>query len=364
MAAIKRRRTALTVRQLVEDYLTHQLTRPVTQVSTRHHLNQLLALYGGWQARRVGAAQMQEFLAAQQARGVMATTAHHRVRLWRTVLSWAVETGRLPASPLVGFRLHRPKARRIDPPTRAEAVRMYKVAAPHIRRVIVLGMAAGPPGYIMGATGPQGFGTADFYVAQIPCATARSVIIEHHYSHRVVNNSYLHLGVFREGAFEGVLQWGYALNPARAGKVVANTTQGQYLELNRMWLSDDAPRNSESRAISYALKFIRRACPSVAWVQSFADERCQGLGVVYQACSFLYLGFHESPFYELDGEVYHKLLVTAHLKSGKRGAYLRANLDRARKIMLRQYRYIRFLKTDWIKRLRMPILPYPKRQPD
>lgn len=144
MAAIKRRRTALTVRQLVEDYLTHQLTRPVTQVSTRHHLNQLLALYGGWQARRVGAAQMQEFLAAQQARGVMATTAHHRVRLWRTVLAWAVETGRLPASPLAGFRLHRPKARRIDPPTRAEAARMYSVAAPHIRRVIVLGMAAGP----------------------------------------------------------------------------------------------------------------------------------------------------------------------------------------------------------------------------
>ena len=223
---------------------------------------------------------------------------------------------------------------------------------------------AGPPGYIMGETGPQGFGTADFYVAQIPCATARAVIIEHHYSHRVVNNSHLHLGVFREGAFEGVLQWGYALNPARAGKVVANTTQGQYLELNRMWLSDDAPRNSESRAISYSLKYIRRACPSVAWVQSFADERCQGLGVVYQACSFLYLGFHESPFFELDGEIYHKLLVTAHLKSGKRGAYLRANLDRAKLHKLRQFRYIRFLKTDWIKRLRMPILPYPKRQPD
>lgn len=221
---------------------------------------------------------------------------------------------------------------------------------------------AGPPGYIMGATGPQGFGTADFYVAQIPCATARAVIIEHHYSHRVVNNSYLHLGVFREGAFVGVLQWGYALNPARAGKVVANTTQGQYLELNRMWLSDDAPRNSESRAISYALKYIRRACPSVAWVQSFADERCQGLGVVYQACSFLYLGCHESPFYALDGEVYHNILATAKRQGNKRGAYLRANLDRARKIMLRQYRYIRFLKTDWLRRLRPPILPYPKRQ--
>lgn len=142
--ATKHKRTTMTARQLAEDYLAHQITRDVTRTSTRHHLNQLLALFGGWQARRVGAAQMQAFLAAQKERGVMATTAHHRVRLWRTVLAWAVETGRLPASPLAGFRLHRPRARRIDPPTRAEATRMYKMAAPHIRRVIVLGMAAGP----------------------------------------------------------------------------------------------------------------------------------------------------------------------------------------------------------------------------
>lgn len=142
--ATKHKRTTMTARQLAEDYLAHQITRDVTRTSTRHHLNQLLTLFGGWQARRVGAAQMQAFLAAQKERGVMATTAHHRVRLWRTVLAWAVETGRLPASPLSGFRLHRPRARRIDPPTRAEAARMYKMAAPHIRRVIVLGMAAGP----------------------------------------------------------------------------------------------------------------------------------------------------------------------------------------------------------------------------
>lgn len=142
--ATKQKRATMTARQLAEDYLAHQITRDVTRTSTRHHLNQLLVLFGGWQARRVGADQVREFLAVQKTRGVMATTAHHRVRLWRTVLAWAVETGRLPASPLAGFRLHRPRARRIDPPTRAEAVRMYKVAAPHIRRVIVLGMAAGP----------------------------------------------------------------------------------------------------------------------------------------------------------------------------------------------------------------------------
>ncbi len=77
----KHKRATMTARQLAEDYLAHQITRDVTRTSTRYHLNQLLALFGGWQARRGGAAQMQEFLAAQRGRGVMATTAHHRVRL-------------------------------------------------------------------------------------------------------------------------------------------------------------------------------------------------------------------------------------------------------------------------------------------
>ncbi|MDD2967665.1 MAG: hypothetical protein PHN64_09375 [Desulfovibrionaceae bacterium] len=214
--------------------------------------------------------------------------------------------------------------------------------------------------YIMGASGAQGFGCRHFYVAQIPCKVARSIIIAHHYSKRVVNNSYLHLGVFREGAFEGVLQFGYALNPARAGKVVADTAQGQYMELNRMWLSDDAPRNSESRAISYAIKYIKRVCPTVAWIQSFADERCGGLGVVYQAANFLYIGSHKTAFYVLDGEVYHKMLLDAHKKGGQRGIKLRAEIARAEKQILRQFRYIYFIKTDWKKRLRMPIQPYPK----
>lgn len=217
------------------------------------------------------------------------------------------------------------------------------------------------PGYIMGKTGPQGFGSRDFYVAQIASKEARSVIIAHHYSRRVVNNSYLHLGIYRQGAFEGVLQFGYMLNPARAGKVVEGTVQGEYMELNRMWLTDDAPRNSESRSISYAIKYIRKACPSVAWIQSYADERCGGLGVVYQASNFVYLGSHKCAFYLLEGETYHEMLLTAHKKGGSRGEYLRMNLCRAEKLVMRQFRYVFFLKTDWMKRLKLKIQPYPKR---
>ena len=76
-------------------------------------------------------------------------------------------------------------------------------------------------------------------------------------------------------------------------------------------------------AISYAVKYIRRASPSVAWIQSFADERCGRLGVVYQASNFLFLGTHVSPFYFLDGDYYHKILMTARRKSNVRGKLLR-----------------------------------------
>lgn len=45
MAEARKGRMALTVRQLVEDYLAHQLTRPTTQISTRHHLATVLAIF-------------------------------------------------------------------------------------------------------------------------------------------------------------------------------------------------------------------------------------------------------------------------------------------------------------------------------
>jgi hypothetical protein len=217
-------------------------------------------------------------------------------------------------------------------------------------------------GYIMGATGPQGFGCREFYVGRVSAAFAKDIIRRFHYSRRVVNNSYLHLGVYIGGEFRGVLSFGYALCPARACKVVAGTVQGQYLELNRMWLSDEAPHSSESRAISYAVKYIRVACPTVAWIQSYADERCGGYGVVYQAANFLYIGCHKTTFYELDGETYHDMLLTAHKKSGNRGEYLRANLDRAEKRTLRQFWYIFFLKRDWMRRLNFKVQPPPKRE--
>lgn len=205
-----------------------------------------------------------------------------------------------------------------------------------------------------------GFGNRHLFVAQIPRKDAIEIITKHHYSHRIVNNSYIHMGVFMNGDLVGCMQFGYLLNPRAMRKIVAGTEIGEYLELNRMWLSDVAPKNSESQAISYAFKYIKRVCPMVKWVQSFADERCGRLGVVYQASNFLYLGYHLTSFFELDGETYHEMLLTCYKKGGNRANYLRANLHRAVKHTLRQFRYIYFIKPKYRKYLNFEVYPYPK----
>jgi hypothetical protein len=210
-----------------------------------------------------------------------------------------------------------------------------------------------------------GYGSRELRVETISCWLARLVIVNKHYSHRFVNNSYLHLGIFSERELVGVMQWGYALNPNSGARVVTGTQNREYMELNRLWMHDCMPRNSESRAISYALKLIRQLYPQVQWVQSFADERCGCLGVVYQASNFDYVGSHESTFYELDGEWYHEICRSAIKRGGQRGEHLRANIDRASVHKFRQFRYIRFLNKRARKRLNTKLFkvqPYPKPQ--
>lgn len=206
----------------------------------------------------------------------------------------------------------------------------------------------------------SGFGDDSFCVQLIPAKLARDVIREKHYSHTVSNGSRIHLGIFADGVMLGVMQLGAAMNPKSCGSVVTGTQQDEYLELNRLWLDDVLPRNSESRAFSYAVKFIKKAHPKIAWIQSFADERCGRFGVTYQACNFVYCGEHTSTFWLLDGVWYHNSLMTRNPKLTPKAAKVQAGKARAVPHRFRQFRYIYFLKPKFRARLTRKELPYPK----
>jgi hypothetical protein len=207
-----------------------------------------------------------------------------------------------------------------------------------------------------------GFGSDDFYIKEIDRSLANDLVVKNHYSKKFYNGTYIHLGLFVDGEIRGVLQYGYAMNPASGGSVVEGTDKDQYLELNRMWIADNVGEYPESRAISYSLKYIRKRYPKIKWIQSFADERCGGFGIVYQACSFDYYGEHINMFWELDGETFHNSIMTSE-KAGKRGYNLLndpKNKDRVIKHELRQFRYIKFLDQRWKKKCLHKEKPYPK----
>lgn len=198
-------------------------------------------------------------------------------------------------------------------------------------------------GVMFGGKDIIGFGDKDFYIKEIDRKKANTTITKNHYSHKFYSATYIHLGVFIEEEFLGVLQYGYAMNPSSQNSVVYDTEQDEYLELNRMWLDDKAPRNSESKAISYSIKYIKKKFRKIKWIQSFADERCGKFGIVYQAANFKYFGEHAATFWTLDGIVYHNSLMTRSPELSKSAAILQANKERATSEELRQFRYIYFI---------------------
>ena len=206
-----------------------------------------------------------------------------------------------------------------------------------------------------------GFGKDNFYIKEIERDLAINVIIKNHYSKKVYNGTYINLGLFENDVLKGVLQYGYAMNPASCSSVVKDTEIEQYLELNRMWLSDYIKiKYPESQAISMSISFIKKKYPKIKWIQSFADERCGCFGIVYQACSFNYYGEHTSTFWELDGIIYHNSMMTSRKAGGKKYDLLQANKERCKSHTLRQFRYIKFLDQREKKKCLLKEQPYPK----
>ena len=207
-----------------------------------------------------------------------------------------------------------------------------------------------------------GFGTDEFYVKEIDKKLSKDIIIKNHYSKKVCNDAttHIHLGVFYKEKLKGVLQYGYAMNPQSMCSVVAGTKLNEYKELNRMWIDDNCKKYAESQAISYSIKYIKKKYKSVKWIQTFADERCGGLGIVYQACSFDYYGEHTSTFWEFEGEIYHNSIITDSRRNKKNELLSKGFKKKAKKLILRQFRYIKFIDKREKKNCLLKQKPYLK----
>jgi len=101
--------------------------------------------------------------------------------------------------------------------------------------------------------------------------------------------------------------------------LVRDTAWNGFLELNRLAFSEALPRNSESRALSIALRMIKKHYPHIEWVISFADGCQCGDGTIYRAAGFVLTGIklNKSLLRLPDGSVTHKMTqVTGTIRCG------------------------------------------------
>jgi len=172
-------------------------------------------------------------------------------------------------------------------------------------------------------------GTAkDIVLRPISAAEGNAVVRRVHYSGKVVNNSQLHIGVFLGGKLEGAMQFGPSLDKRKLQGLVEGTGWNEFIELNRMAFSEALPRNSESRAISIAMRMLRKHAPHLKWVVSFADGAQCGDGTIYRASGFVLTSIKENKsILELpDGYRFSDLTVNA--QGAKGGARVKAEVQR------------------------------------
>ena len=127
-------------------------------------------------------------------------------------------------------------------------------------------------------------------VELIAAADANRIVKALHYSGTYTRNGQLHFGVFMDGKCGGAMTFGPSIAKRTMAPLVRGTGMNQFLELNRLAFADWLPRNSESRALSYALRWIASEHPHVKWVVSFADATRCGDGTIYRAAGFLLVG--------------------------------------------------------------------------
>ena len=185
------------------------------------------------------------------------------------------------------------------------------------------------------------------------------MLVREHYLHSLPGGTKLALGTFVGRRLLGVLTFG--AGPKLGHRLVDGATPNHCLTLTRLWLSDELPKNSESRVIGVVLRGLRRGT-SVKFLLSYADPNMGHHGTVYQATGWLYTGTSEStPLYDVGDGVLRHSRSLGHAFGSRSVSYLEGQGLGVQVVPQGpKHRYVYFLDPAWRPRLRVAVQPYPK----
>ena len=96
-------------------------------------------------------------------------------------------------------------------------------------------------------------------------------------------------GVFYTNILYGCISFGPPSAWETVYGIFKNKDQHDIFEIKRLALSNELPKNSESRVIAIAIKLLKRITKIKAII-TYADSRVGHTGIIYRASGFKYLG--------------------------------------------------------------------------
>lgn len=195
----------------------------------------------------------------------------------------------------------------------------------------------------------------DIRIKLIDNSSGNKFVKRHHYSGKVVPNSQISYGVFLNGKLEGVLQYGPPMARAKMLGLLEGIKWYDLIELNRMAFSERLPRNSESRAIAYTLRNIKKHKPNMRMVISFADGCQCGDGTIYRASGFYLTNIKKNVGLRVNPKTGEVLAVMTAYHNG-----IRKEFNKWKPLTGYQLRYIYLYDKSDEKKLNVPIIPFSK----
>jgi len=189
---------------------------------------------------------------------------------------------------------------------------------------------------------------------------ARYACEKWHYSKCVPVFKAVRFGVWENDAFVGVVLFGQGATPEIGSPYGLGQTE--ICELTRVALTKHI--SPVSRIIAVALRFLRKQCPGLRMVVSFADAGQGHYGGIYQAGGWLYAGGSETHGYKVNGVIVHpKTLHSRYGKGGQSIPWLRSNVDPNAERVVSGFKHRYLMPLDAAMRAQIAPLakPYPKR---
>jgi hypothetical protein len=202
-------------------------------------------------------------------------------------------------------------------------------------------------------------------VSPVPAEQTHEWLLKKHYAHTVPSVSYA-FGLYENNVLIGCVTYGVPpSSPLKLG-IAGKQWADKVLELNRLVVNDDSPKNSASFLVGQSLRLLPK--PSI--VVSYADTNQGHVGYIYQATNFIYTGLSaKRTNWVIEGMEGLHAYTIADLSRGQenRAEYMRETYGDKFKLepRSRKHRYIFIVadkntKKEIMANLKYPIEKYPK----